>query len=180
MLKSIKVADLSDREERQNIWKQTTTTVAFVTSAFEGKEDVMACEWVIQCRKHPTPQFLIVVGKKKMTSELISKSGEFGLTFVSDEQAHLSHYSGSFSGYEEDKIQSNKFNLREGNLISAPIVQDGLLELECKVSQTIDNDERFIFIGDVLHARYTEDKNPLIYHNKKYYKLGENVPKTLF
>lgn len=178
MLEIIKTADLSDHQERQNIWYHTTTTVAFLTSTYKEQEDVMACEWAIQCRKNP-PQFLVVVGKKKLTAELINKSGEFGLTFIADDQAHLSHYSGSYSGYDEDKINSNKFHLRKGNLIKAPIILDGLLEVECKLNQTIDNDERFIFIGDVLFAKYRDDKEPLIYHNKKYYKLGENVPKTL-
>ncbi len=172
-------ADLTDNEVRRKIWRHTTTSVTFVTTAWEGKENVMACEWAIMCRRNPM-QFLIVLGKKKMTAEFILKSKEFGLTFVSDEQAALSHLSGSNSGYDMDKIATGKFKLRPGKTINAPVVEDGLVALECKVNQIIDNEERYIVIGDVLNAEYRDDKSPIIYHNGKYYKLGENIPKTFY
>ena len=171
-------ADLSDKDEQRKIWRHTTTTVAFVTTEWEGKQNVMACEWVIQTRRSP-PQFLIVLGKKKMTAEFILKSKEFGLTYVSDEQAPLSHLAGSYSGYDLDKIATNKFQIRPGKVIKAPIVENGMLAVECKVNQIIENDERYVIIGDVVNAEYRDDKNPIIYHNGKYYKLGENIPKTV-
>lgn len=169
--------DLDDNEERRKIWRHTTTSVTFVTTAWDGKEDVMACEWCIMCRRNPL-QFLIVLGKKKMTAEFIMKSNEFGITFISDDQASLSHLSGSYSGYELDKIGTKKFPLRPGKVIKAPVIEGGLLAMECKVNQIIDNDERYIVIGDVVNAEYRDDKSPLIYHNGKYFKLGENIPKT--
>ena len=169
--------NLDDNEERRKIWRHTTTSVTFVTTQWEGRDNVMACEWAIMCRRNPM-QFLIVLGKRKMTAEFIMKSKEFGLTYVSDEQAELSHISGSHSGYDIDKIATGKFKLRPGKTIKAPIVENGLVALECKVNQIIDNDERYIVIGDVLNAEYRDDKKPIIYHNGKYYKLGENIPKT--
>lgn len=170
--------DLADTDERRKLWRHTTTTVALVTTAHEDRSNVMACEWVIECRRNPT-QFLIVLGKKKLTTELILKSNEFGLIFLSDDQAHLSHLAGSYSGYDLDKIATGKFSLKDSKIIKAPIVEGGLLAVECKVNQIIDNQERYIIIGDVVHAEYRDDKTPLIYHNGKYYGLGENIPKTL-
>ena len=78
-----------------------------------------------------------------------------------------------------DKLASNKFKLRPGRIIKAPIVEEGLVAVECKVSQIIDNNERYIIIGDVVNAEYRDDKNPIIYHDGKYFKLGENIPKSL-
>ena len=167
-----------DIEERRKLRRHTTTSVTLVTSAFEGRQNVMACEWAIMCRSRP-PQFLIVVGKKKLTSELILKSNEFGLTFVSDDQAALSHLAGSYSGYEIDKIASEKFKLRPGRIIKAPIIEGGIAAVECTVNQIIDNDERYIIIGDVVNAEYRDDKKPIIYHDGKYFKLGENIPKSV-
>ena len=169
--------NLEDNEERRKLWRHTTTSVAFVTSSYEGKSNVMSCEWAIECRRNPT-QFLIVLGKKKLTSEFILKTKEFGLTFMADDQAHLSHLAGSYSGYDLDKVGTGKFSLRPGRMIKAPIIEGGLLAVECTVNQIIDNDERYIIIGDVINAEYRDDKSPLIYHNGKYFKLGENIPKT--
>lgn len=170
--------DLSDNEERRNIWKHTVTPVTFVTTAWEGKQNVMACEWAFMCRRNPSMQFLIVLGKHKLTSEYILKSKEFGLTFASDEQTGLSHLAGSHSGYDLDKIGTNKFTLKPSKVIKAPLIEGGLVDLECKVNQIIDNEERYIIIGDVVNANYRDDKTPLIYHKGKYFKLGENLPKV--
>ena len=169
--------NLTNTDERRKVWRHTTTSVALVTSAYQDKSNVMACEWAIQCRQTP-PQFLIVLGKKKLTSEFILKSMEFGLTFVADDQAALSHLAGSYSGHELDKLATNKFSLRPGKIIKAPIITGGLLAVECEVSNVIDNEERYIILGDVVHAEYRDDKNPIIYHNGKYFKLGENIPKS--
>ena len=170
-------ADLSDTEERRNIWKHTVAPVTFVTTAWEGKQNVMACEWAFMVRRTPL-QFLIVLGKHKLTAEYILKSKEFGLTFASDEQAGLSHLAGSYSGYDLDKIGTEKFTIKPAKVIKAPIIEGGLLALECKVNQIIDNEERYIIIGDVVNANYRDDKSPLIYHNAKYFKVGDNLPKV--
>ena len=168
--------DFSDSQIRRSIWHHTTTSVGLVTSVLDGKPNVMACEWSMQVSINP-PRFLIVIGKRKATAEYISKTGEFGLTFASDAQAELCHVAGSFTGYEYDKIATNTFSLRNGHKIKAPIVTDGILSVECKVIRTIELDERFIFIGEVLFAEWRNDKSPILYHAGNYFQVGEKVPK---
>ena len=38
---------------RRGIWHRTTTTVALVTAAAAGRENVMACEWAMMASTNP-------------------------------------------------------------------------------------------------------------------------------
>ena len=66
----------------------TTTTVALVTSSSESKVNVMSAEWSIRVSIEP---FLIglFVGYERETYKLIKDSGEFGLSYCSDQQGEL-------------------------------------------------------------------------------------------
>lgn len=170
------VENFDNADDRKAIWHNTITAVGLVTSQLNGKENVMACEWAIQISFNP-PLYLLVIGKSKATAEFIIKTGEFGLTFASDEQASLSHVSGSYSAYKHDKIATNIFPLQDGKTILAPIIKEGILAVECKVIQMIEIEGRFIFIGKAHYAEYRDDKKPLLYHAGKYFSLGSQIPK---
>jgi len=115
------VESFDDKDERRAMWHNTITAVGLVTSQLNGKENVMACEWAIQISFNP-PMYLLVIGKTHATAEYIIKTGEFGLTFASDDQATLSHVSGSYSAYDHDKIATNIFPIQDGKTIKAPII----------------------------------------------------------
>ena len=110
------ITDFSDPDNRRKIWRKSTTSVAIVSSAKNGKQNVMACEWAMQISVSP-PQYLIVIGKRKVTADYILHSREFGLTFLSDQQATQSHVSGSYSARDVDKIDMDIFNFRNGEKI---------------------------------------------------------------
>jgi len=172
----IEVTDFSNSDTRKIIWRKTTTSVGLVTSEKNGKENVMACEWAFQVSINP-PNYAIIIGKKKATTEFILHSMEFGLTFISDEQATQSHIAGSYSAYELDKIDTGLFPLRKGKHIKAPVLTEGLLAIECKVIEVIERENSYMFIGEALYAEYRNDKSPILYHAGKYFKLGEQIPK---
>lgn len=120
---------------------------------------------------------MIVIGKSHATAEFIKESKEFGLTFISDEQAKLSHVSGSNSAFQMDKIATGLFPLREGRKIKTPTLLNGLLSLECKVIDCIDRERSYLFIGEAVYAEIRNDKSPILYHAGRYHKLGEQIQK---
>jgi flavin reductase (DIM6/NTAB) family NADH-FMN oxidoreductase RutF len=81
-------ADFDTRDFRRSVWSRTATMVAMVTSAAEGRENVMACEWAMMVSTAPM-RFVIAVGPARATHAMIEQSGEFGLSFCSDAQALL-------------------------------------------------------------------------------------------
>lgn len=169
--------NFSDRDFRRGFWRRTTTTVALVTAAADGRANVMACEWAMLASSNPFC-FVIAVHPSHLTHELIEASGEFGLSFCSDRQANLSHVSGSYSQHDVDKWTLADFPTYPAHIISAPMIEGSLLNVECRVTGK-HHLGHTVFIGEAVWGRYESEstERPLIYHDGKYWRLGEQVPK---
>ncbi len=148
-----------------------------VTSAFEGLLNVMAAEWTIRSSIDP---FLIslYVGYQRKTYEIIRNSGEFGLSYASDEQAELVHISGNYSRTEMDKIGSGIFPTFKSRQIEAPLIGGSICNFECKVINEYECGDHAIFVGEVLEGYFDSSKKPLVFHGGKFFKIGERIPKT--
>jgi flavin reductase (DIM6/NTAB) family NADH-FMN oxidoreductase RutF len=164
------------RDFRRGVWHQTATTVALVTSAVDGRANVMACEWAMMISASPL-RFAIAVWPGHATHPLIEQSGEFGLSFCSDAQARLSHVSGSYSLHDVDKWTLADFQTYPARKITAPMIADCALNVECRLEGTYPSTGHTLFIGEALWAKYDPEKQPLIYHGGKYFHLGAQVPK---
>jgi flavin reductase (DIM6/NTAB) family NADH-FMN oxidoreductase RutF len=168
--------DFGSEDFRRGVWHHTATTVTLLTSASDGRENVMACEWSMMISFNPM-RFIISVGPDNVTHEFIQKSGEFGLNYCSDKQAKLSHISGSNSLRDGNKWQLADFSKYSAKKIKAPMIDGCVLNVECKVIEKLSFEDHTLFVGEALWAKYAPEKNPLIYHKGKYWYLGANVPK---
>jgi flavin reductase (DIM6/NTAB) family NADH-FMN oxidoreductase RutF len=169
--------NFQDRDFRRTFSRRTTTTVALITARAGELENVMACEWAMMASSNPLC-FVISVHPTHLTHDLIVKSGEFGLSFCSDAQARLSHISGSYSQHDVDKWSLADFKTYRGHSIEAPMIQDSLINVECRVVGSHQLGHT-VFIGEAIWARCEPEREltPLIYHGGKYWTLGPQVPK---
>ncbi len=172
----ISSSDFSSKEIRKAIWENSSSRIALVTSFWEGKHNVMTCEWFTQIQFNP-PRYLIALVKGFTSVRYIEKSGEFGITFLSDDQIKLCTHAGNTSGDEIDKFSDFSYPHRPGLIIEPKMITEGVLALECKVLRTIEEEYVQIFIGEVVNAEYRTDKSPLQYHKGNYHKLGELIPR---
>ncbi|MBI3287545.1 MAG: flavin reductase [Chloroflexi bacterium] len=168
--------DFNNPDFYRSLWRQTTTTVALLTSAAEGRENVMACEWAMLVNLKPL-RFVISVAPREYTHQLIQASGEFGLNFCSDQQAHLAHIAGSYSLHDVNKWELADFPTHPAQRIRAPMIQGCILNAECRVVARYELGDHDLFVGEALWARYDPKQRPLLYHRGKYWKLGEGIPK---
>ena len=164
------------RDFRRGVWHQTLTEVALLTAAHDGVDGIMACEWAMLVAFSPMT-FVISVAPSHATYDLIEASGEFGLSFCSDQQAHLSHISGSFSQHTTDKWSLADFPRYEAKKIKAPMIDECTLNVECRVVEARPFDVHTLIIGQALWAKYDPARKPLIYHDGKYWHLGAQVAK---
>jgi flavin reductase (DIM6/NTAB) family NADH-FMN oxidoreductase RutF len=168
--------DFTDPAFRRRVWSRTTTTVALVTSAHGDRVDVMACEWAMMVSASPL-RFVISVGPQRATHELITASQTFGLSFCADDQATLSHVSGSYSLHDVDKWRLAEFPTYPGARIAAPLIAGCSLNVECRLVATHPLGDHTLFIGEAVWAKADPAREPLLYHDGKYWRLGTQVPK---
>jgi flavin reductase (DIM6/NTAB) family NADH-FMN oxidoreductase RutF len=107
---------------------------------------------------------------------MLEASGEFGLSFCSDEQALQSHVAGSYSIRDTDKWSLADFPIYPAQKIKAPMIDGALINVECRIVAKHELGHT-VFIAEAIWARYDPEKRPLLYHDGKYWHLGDQVAK---
>lgn len=168
--------DFNDRDFRRGVWHQTATMVALVTVDTGTQRNVMACEWAMMVTNNPM-RFAISVGPRHATHDLIKEAGEFGLSFCTDQQATLSHVAGSYTMRDTNKWELAQFPTYPAKHIAAPMIEDCVVNAECRLVSTQEFGDHTLFVGEVLWARYDAEKEPLLYSGGRYHAIGANIPK---
>lgn len=151
-----------------------TTTVALVTAKSNDRVNVMSAEWSIRASIDP---FLIVVfvGYKRETYSLIRESGEFGLSYCSDEQGKLAHVAGNYSLRDSDKFSMADFKPFNSKHIQAPLIGGSISNFECRVIDEFRTGDHAVFVGKVLTGYYDSERNPLVFHHGHFWKRGGRI-----
>ena len=156
-----------DPEQLRHAMRAWTTGVAVVTAEHEGQRYGMTVNSFTSISLEP-PLISVALRQLTHTHELVEKSGEFALTVLSANQGDLSdRFAGKmpnildrFEGVETSKL-----------LIDAPVIKGGMAYLNCRVVNSIPVGENTLFIAEVIAARGEGEGDPLVYHNRVYWKL---------
>ena len=126
----------------------------------------MSAEWSLRVSLEP---FLmaVFVGYERETYKLIHESGEYGLSYCTDEQGELAHIAGNYSLSSHNKFEMANFKTFPSKYISAPLIDECISNFECKVIDEFKVGDHAAFIGKVMTAYYDPEKKPLVFHNGK-------------
>jgi len=103
---------------------------------------------------HPRPAYIIGSGVYGLRANLMAASW---ITPVSEEYLEKL-YVGSRSGRNVDKIKGIGLRVTKGDKINAPIIEDAISVLECKVFKVIECGDTNLIIADVLKCMVDEEK----------------------
>jgi flavin reductase (DIM6/NTAB) family NADH-FMN oxidoreductase RutF len=163
----------NDRRTRQFI-----TNVGLITSNGHIGPDIMAAEWTHHISYSPSLIAINVRGHDA-TAENIQSSKEFGISIAGEDQNVVCSVAGRYSGRHIDKIsllnEAGIANFYESKSINVPMIQDAAMNAECKLMKQQELGDHIMFVGEIIEISANENIKPLIYHNGKYWKLGENV-----
>jgi len=161
--------------------KKFVTNVGLITTTGPKGDNIMAAEWTHFISYSPG-RIAVLVGKhyKKATGVNIRKTKEFGVSIAATDQNILASLAGKVSGNEYDKISALKelgFKFYKGKKIKALMVEGACLNVELKLVKILDVGSHTMFIGEALEATPNPNKEPLAYHQNKYWHIGENIHK---
>ena len=156
-----------DPEKLRRAMRAWTTGVAIVTSLYEDQQYGMTVNSFTSISLDPA---LVSVALKQLTHthELVVKSGMFSVTILTAAQKELSD---RFAGKMPDIV--NRFDGVQTETISldSPVFKDGMAYFDCQVVKSVSVGENTLFIAEVLDARGEGGGDPLVYHNREYWKL---------
>ena len=160
--------------------KTFVTNVGLITSTGPHGPNVMAAEWTHHISYSPG-LVAICPSPKSATAENIRVTREFGVSIASSSQKTLASLAGNYTGKEVQKVEALKelgFSFREGKVIKAPMVDGSSLIIECTVKEWLEPGDHLLIIGEAVHVEPHPEHAPLVYHQGKYWSLGESLVKT--
>lgn len=127
--------------------------VTLVTSAHAGARNVMAAAWAMPLDFDP-PKVAVVIDANTCTRKLVEAAGEFALNIPCAAIAENVLKAGSASGRDTDKFAFSGLTPFPAQFIGAPLIEDCVAWLECRVLPRPDNEKRHdLFLAEVVAAQ---------------------------
>ena len=150
------------------------------------KNNLITLAWVGVVNSEP-PMVSISVRPGRFSYEALVKTGEFTINIPSVEQAELLDWCGVVSGKDHDKFSEKGVTAVCGSKVSAPLMAECPVGLECKVTQKLELGTHDMFLAEVVAVQVSEEfltsdgkfdlskQNLLGYVCGQYYALGSLI-----
>lgn len=156
-----------DSERLRRAMRAWTTGVAIVTSIHEGHQYGMTVNSFTSISLEP-PLISVTLKRLTHTHDLVVKSGMFAITVLTAAQKELSD---RFAGKIPDIIDRFDGLQTETISLDAPVFKEGMAYFDCRVVSSMPVGENTLFVAEVLDARGEGEGEPLVYHNREYWRL---------
>ena len=111
------------------------------------------------------PLILVCIEKRAGSHHAFEQSNAFVVNILRENQTQLSNH---FAAHSENKFVSIDYRSGIENL---PVLNDALVNLECRLTNSHDEGDHTIYIGQIETATVNDEK-PLVYWHGNYQKLS--------
>ncbi len=175
---------------KQN-WKPGTVlypvpVVMVSCGSMDGEKNIITVAWTGTINSDPAMTY-ISLRPSRHSYDIIKQSKEFVINLVTKKLTYACDYCGVKSGKEIDKFKEMHLTAVKGAKVSAPIIYESPINIECHVKDIISLGTHDMFLGEVVNVSVSDtylDKNgkfhfnktnPICYSHGCYYALGEKL-----
>lgn len=155
----------------------------------ESDYNILTVAWTGTVCTNP-PVCYISLRPERHSYEIIKRTGEFVLNLTTRALARATDWCGVRSGRDFNKFCEMHLTPIKGEVVSAPVIAQSPLNIECKVRQIVPLGSHDMFIADVVNVQADDslidlktghfdlEKAQLIaYSHGRYYELGRRIGK---
>ena len=154
----------------------------------EGKPNIITVAWAGTVCTNP-PMVSISVRPDRYSYHCIEETGEFVINLTTKKLTYATDYCGVRSGRDVDKFKEMHLTALPAKEVSAPLIGESPVCLECKVKQTLPLGSHTMFVAEVVSVSvdqaYMDENNrfhldwadPIVYSHGIYYELGKALGK---
>lgn len=154
----------------------------------ESEYNIITVAWVGTLCTNP-PMCYISVRPERHSHAIIKKNMEFVINLTTKDTAYATDWCGVRSGKDYNKFSEMNLTPGKSTIVSAPLIEESPLCIECRVKEIISLGSHDMFIADVVNIRAEEsymnekgklelaETNPLVYVHGNYFELGEKIGK---
>ncbi len=112
---------------------------------------------------------LICVDKTTYTHGVLERGGAFTVNILGEHQQDLARVFARHAEPEAGSLRGQPFTIGG---TGAPILQDCLAFLECRVAEVLEGGDHSIFMGEVVSEGIVNDGAPLLFYRGVYRALA--------
>lgn len=129
----------------------------------EGKINVFTVGWIGTACTKP-PMITVAIRPERLSYDYIKESGDFVVNLPNSRMVKEVDYCGVRSGNQIDKIKEMNFTTEDSKDVTAPIISECSIALECRVKSITPLGTHDLFLAEVVN---THVDNSLIDTNGK-------------
>lgn len=175
-------------------WKPGTMIyplpAAMITCGSNPEEyNILTVSWLGTICTNPAMCY-ISVRPERHSYPIIKKNMEFVINLTTKDLAYATDWCGVNSGRTYHKFEEMNLTPAKASIVSAPLIDESPLCIECRVKEIIPLGSHDMFIADVVNVKADEkyldhvsgafnmeEAGLLAYSHGKYFELGELVGK---
>jgi flavin reductase (DIM6/NTAB) family NADH-FMN oxidoreductase RutF len=136
--------------------------VTVVTAVRDGKRFGITASSFVSVSVDP-PLVLVCISRGLLTHAAIEHARAFAVNILGIRQVETGRRFAGLTPETEDRFAGLAWS--EG-VTGAPLLDDSLASLECRLHACHEGGDHTIFVGEVLDARISADEPPLLYQNR--------------
>ncbi len=158
--------------------------VVMVSCGDMENSNILTAAWTGIINTNP-PMTYVSIRPSRHSHDIIKESGEFVINVTNEELVKAMDFCGVKSGRNLDKFVECKLTKEPGNMVSAPLISESPVNLECKLVEVKPFPSHDMFIAEIV-AVHVDDKyvdengaydygkmNLVAFNHGKYYKLKQ-------
>ncbi len=153
-------------EALRQAMRRWVSGVSIVSTLYQDQPYGMTVSSLTSVSLDP-PYILVSLARDARTRQAVLQAGFFGVTLLAEDQADLSERFAGLVDSPERFAGVKTFTLVTG----APLLNEGLAHLDCRVAQTLEVGTHTLVIGAVQAAQKGREAYPLVYFNRDYRRL---------
>lgn len=149
----------------------------------KGRDNIITVAWTGTVCTNP-PMVYISVRPERHSYHMIEETGEFAINLTTESLLRAVDYCGVKSGRDVDKFKEMHLTRQQASEISAPLLGESPVNIECRVRECRKLGSHHMFLADVVCVHVSEeymDRNgkfsleqakPIAYSHGSYFRLG--------
>ncbi len=119
------------------------------------KSNIITIAWTGIVNSNP-PMTYISVRPERHSYEIIKNSGEFVINLTTKNLVFATDYCGVKSGRDIDKFEQMKLTKEKASKVSAPMIAESPINLECRVKDIIHLGSHDMFLAEIVAVNVSE------------------------
>lgn len=151
-----------------------------------GRPNIITIAWAGTVCSSPA-MVSISVRPERYSYGIIRDTGEFVINLTTKELTRAADFCGVRSGRDVDKFREMKLTAGKASAVSAPIIEESPVNIECRVEQVLELGSHHMFLARVeavdIDSRYLTESGRFelnksglaVYSHGEYFGLGEKL-----